>query len=189
MSATTITSIGAAAALNGLGVPGISEVVLPLSGVSIRQGHLPALPLVIVVMLLQMVGLSLAFMIARFGGVELLERYGKYVLITRRELDHAQGVFNRRGTLMIAVGGFVPGLQGFIGYIGGLAEMRFRRFLIAAFAGKLVWNIGLLALGYALADQIGLIEQVLHQIGIAIVLLAIIAGIWWYLRRRRQVGA
>src|SRR5664279_730381 len=147
--------------LNGLSVPGLSEVLLPLSGVAVHQGRLNLLALFVVALVAQLLGLSLAFFIARYGGVALVERYGKYIFISHRELKHAQDLFERRGTSMVIVGGCVPGLQGIIGYVAGLAKMNYPRFILSVAVGKLVWVGGLIYLGTIMGDHLDLIDAVI----------------------------
>src|SRR6478752_1841722 len=94
--------------LNGLGVPGLSEVLLPLGGVGVKQGHLNLWWLVVASMVAQLAGLSVAYFIARYGGIALVERYGKYVLISRHDLEGAHRAFQKYGGPLVLFGAFIP---------------------------------------------------------------------------------
>ena len=179
-----LTGITIGVFLNGLGVPGISEVMLPLSGVAVREGKMSLVPLLIVAMIAQLIGVSLAYLIAKYGGIELVERYGKYILISKKELESANRALTKR-PWMIVVGGFIPGIQGFIGYVGGIADLSYRRFIASVFIGKLIWIGGLVALGYALGSQVARLDSIIRQFGI-IILVLVIAAIVWYVWSPRE---
>lgn len=180
-----VAGVGVGVFLNGLGVPGFSEVLLPLAGVGVRQGRLGLVPVFVMAMVCQLLGVSIAYMIGRYGGVAMVERYGRYILVSHRELKVAQRAFDKQGEWLILFGAFIPGIQGFIGYIGGLAEMNFVRFIVSAFVGKLIWVGGLLYLGSVLGNHLDLIDRSIKQIGV-IVLSALILFIIWYVAYHRR---
>lgn len=181
-----VLGIGIGVFLNGLGVPGLSEVLLPLGGVGIRQGHINAVMMFVVVMVCQLAGVSVAYWIARSGGLPLVERYGKYVFVSGRDLRAAEQAFNKYGGRMMVLGAFTPGVQGFVGYAAGIAQMGYGRFLAAVFVGKLIWVSALMYLGWILGNHLGLIDQVIQQFGIVVLLGLIVAAVW-YVRRHRKM--
>jgi membrane protein DedA with SNARE-associated domain len=181
-----VAGIGGGVLLNGLGVPGISEVLLPLGGVAVQQGRMDFWLLFAVAMVCQLVGVGLAYAIARYGGLALVERYGKYVLISGRELDAAERAFEKYGSPLVVFGAFTPGIQGFVGYAAGLARMNFTRFLVSVFVGKLVWIGGLLYLGSVLGDHLELIDRSIKQTGVVVLAALIVLGIWYVRRHRRH---
>jgi membrane protein DedA with SNARE-associated domain len=172
--------------LNGLGIPGISEVLLPLGGVAVRQGRMDFVSLFVMAMVAQLIGVSAAYMIARFGGLPMIERYGKYVFISTRELNAAERAFERYGSWLVVFGAFVPGIQGFIGYVAGVAQMNYARFLISVFIGKLVWIGGLLYLGMLVGDHIDLIDRGIKQIGVGVLVVLVLLGVWYVRMHRRH---
>src|SRR5262249_17368589 len=120
-----LVGFGLGVFLNGLGVPGLSEILLPLAGLAVRQGSQTFVSVFVVGLVAQVAGSCASYWIAREGGLPLIERYGKYILISRRELDATERAFARFGGRLVVVGAFVPGSQGFIGYAAGLARMNF----------------------------------------------------------------
>lgn len=180
-----VLGIGLGVFLNGLGVPGISELLLPLGGVGVAQGKIDLVWLVAVALVAQLAGVSAAYWLARTGGLELVERYGKYILVSRRELRAAERAFDRWGNWLVVFGAFIPGIQGFIGYIAGVGKMKYGRFLAAAFVGKIVWISGLVYLGAILGDHLDLIDRSIKQIGVVVLAAVLLAGIWYVRRHRR----
>jgi membrane protein DedA with SNARE-associated domain len=181
-----VLGIGLGVFLNGLGVPGLSEVLVPLGGVAVQQGRMNLGVLVAVAMVAQLVGVSLAYFIARMGGLPIIERYGKYILISSRELDAAQRAFDKYGDWLVVFGAFIPGIQGFIGYVAGVAQMNYARFLMSVFVGKLVWIGGLLYLGLALGDNLELIDRGIKQIAVVVLATVVVFGVWYVRRHRRN---
>jgi membrane protein DedA with SNARE-associated domain len=181
-----LAGIALAVFLNGLSVPGLSEVVLPLAGVAVKQGRLELWALLVVAGVAQLAGLSLAYWIGRRGGLPLIERYGKYILITQHELRSAHAAFERRGAWLVMVGSFIPGLQGLVGYIAGVAEMKYRRFLPAVLVGKAVWIGGLVWLGSFLGGHLELIDRSIKQVGLVVLVVMIGAGVWYIRRHQRR---
>ena len=180
-----LLGVGIGVGLNGLGVPGVSEVVLPLAGVAIKTGHQPLIGVLIVAYIGQVIGSSIAYGIAKYAGEPVIKRYGKYVLVTEHELARAQTAFDKYGAPLVIVGAFVPGIQGFMGYVAGLAELSYGRFLVYISIGKIIWIGGLVGLGYAVSDHIDVIDKYVGQIGI-VVLVAIVIAVIWYIKRHAR---
>jgi membrane protein DedA with SNARE-associated domain len=180
-----LLGIGVGVFLNGLGVPGLSEVLLPLAGVAVKQGTLNLWAVFVIAMVGQMLGTTAAYIIARGGGLPLIEKYGKYVFINRRELDATEKAFNRYGGRIVILGAFIPGSQGFVGYAAGVAKMGFGWFFTSVFIGKLVWVGGLLYLGMILGDHIDLIDQGIKKAGIVVLALLVVAALWYVIHRKR----
>ena len=181
-----LTGVGVGVGLNGLGVPGTSEILLPLAGVSVREGHWTLVSVLGVAFFAQLVGVSLAYAIGRYAGVSAIDRFGKYVFVSHRDLVRAQEAFDRHGAPLVIVGSFIPGIQGFIGYVAGIAELGYGRFLLSVAVGKLIWIGGLVGLGYGLGRDIGLIDQLTSRVGIFVLLVLIIVVIWYIRRQHSQ---
>jgi membrane protein DedA with SNARE-associated domain len=89
---------------------------------------------------------------------------------------------------MVVIGAFTPGIQGFVGYAAGFAQMNYTRFVIAVFFGKLVWVSALLYLGWILGNHLALIDRIIQQFGLAVLVVFVVAGVW-YVRRHRRLLA
>jgi membrane protein DedA with SNARE-associated domain len=171
--------------LNGLSIPGLSEVLLPLSGLAVARGQLNLAALLVAAMTAQLAGVSVAYLIGRRGGVPVIERYGKYVLISHHHLLAAHRAFERYGGRLVVVMAFIPGLQGLVGYVAGIAEMQYSRFLLAVFVGKVVWIGGLVYAGSVLGDHVTVIDQLVKEIGL-VMLVVLAGGVAWYIWRHQR---
>ena len=141
-------------------IPIPSEVTLGLGGalasgavVGGAQGHLN-LGLVIAVAIAGSVcGSLLAYVVGRTGGRTLVDRYGKYVLLSHSDLDTAEAWFSRRGEWMVLYGRVLPFVRTFISLPAGMARMNVAKFTILTTIGVSLWVTLLTVIGYALGDS------------------------------------
>jgi len=141
-------------------IPIPSELTLGLGG-ALASGqvlgthdHSLALAWVIVVGVAgELVGSSIAYVVGRTGGRALVDRFGKYVLLSHRDLDRAEAWFARRGPSAVLIGRVVPVVRTFISFPAGVAEMAIVPFAVFTAIGVTVW-VGVLAgIGYALGGS------------------------------------
>lgn len=168
--------------INTIGIPLPSELTLMLGGVGINQGRFNLVAMAIVATLAQIVGLGLSYAIGRYGGLELIHRYGKYVLISSHDVESAQKFFERNGEWVVLLGLCLPAVHGYMGYPAGIAKMAWQKFLLAAVIGSIIWSAVFLSLGYYLGNHLSLINTIFNRFAIVIAVL-VLAGVIWYIRR------
>ena len=141
-------------------IPIPSEVTLGLGGalasgavIGGAQGHL-SLGLVIVVGIAGSVcGSLLAYVVGRTGGRALVDRYGKYVLLSHSDLDKAEAWFSRRGEWMVLYGRVLPFIRTFISLPAGMARMNVAKFTVLTTIGVSLWVTLLTVIGYTLGGS------------------------------------
>jgi membrane protein DedA with SNARE-associated domain len=134
-----------------------SELILPLAGSLAARGQL-ALPLLLLAAVLgSLASATLLYSIARWGGEpligRLLDRWGRWILMSRDDLDHTRAWFNRRGHIMVLFGRFTPGLRTLISVPAGLTRMPYPKFVLYTALGSGVWTGGLLGAGWLLGEN------------------------------------
>ena len=97
--------------LEDFGVPVPGETILILGAVYAGTGRLNVLLVGLIGSLAAVTGDNLGFAIGHFGGRRLVERFGRYVLLTPERLDRATGFFERHGGKIVAVARFIEGLR------------------------------------------------------------------------------
>jgi membrane protein DedA with SNARE-associated domain len=181
-------------------IPIPSEVTLGLGGalssVAFQSGsstHLD-LGLVIVVGIVgSVIGSLIAYVVGRTGGRRLVDRYGKYVLLTHADLDRVEAWFARRGEWMVLFGRIVPVMRTFISVPAGMAEMRPVRFAAFTAIGCSAWVSLLSVIGYELGGRWQSVTKVFSEAGYIVAAIAVvgIAAFVWHrlraLRRERDV--
>jgi membrane protein DedA with SNARE-associated domain len=190
-----------AMAIESACIPLPSEIIMPFGGYLVATGVFaskfgPWMALVYISIagaLGCLLGSIVAYAVGIWGGRPLLDKYGKYILISGRDLDTADRWFKKYGEAAIFFSRLMPVVRTFISLPAGIARMNFPRFLFYTFTGSLPWCFLLGLIGWkvgAHAKSIEAWEKVMelrlgkwmHVIDIAI-LAGIIALIIWYIRR------
>jgi membrane protein DedA with SNARE-associated domain len=174
-------------ALESACIPLPSEIVLPFGGYLAAMGKITLTQAMLAGQLGGLAGSIVAYYVGRYGGRALLERYGKYVLISTHELDVADEWFARRGELTVFLGRLLPGVRTFISLPAGIAEMNFGRFLFYSFLGMLPWSIAFTYAGFRLGQNWELVRVYLHKFDYVVIvaLVLLVASFVWYKLRRR----
>ncbi|QLL08146.1 DedA family protein [Mycobacterium vicinigordonae] len=174
--------------LEGVGIPLPGQIVLITAGVYAGAGNLH-LGLVLLAGLVAAVGGDNAgYAIGRYGGRELVLRFGRYVFLTRDRLAKTERFFERRGRLVVPLGRFVDGLRQASGIAAGLARMGWRRYLTYNALGSAVWVAVWVFVGYLAGDHIATLYSGFHRYqayllgAIPVVAIAGLTG--WALKRR-----
>lgn len=172
--------------LDSFGVPIPSEVLLVVGGALAATGRFDTWVVFVLGTLAQVIGGLIGYLIGRYGGEPLLERYGKYVLISKRDLRRTHEAFEKYGALLAMMGRCVPVIRGLIAYPAGIAEMNFTKFLIFTTIGSAIWTAIFVYLGYVAGNNLDAINSWVHKFTIVVVV-AIVAWILWHFREHIPV--
>ena len=168
--------------IESCGIPMPSEIIMPFSGFLVAEGKMNFWAVSFVGAFANLAGSLIAYWIGLKGGRALIEKYGKYVLISKRDLDLADRWFMRFGNWTVFFGRLLPVVRTYISFPAGVAKMEMKRFSLYTFAGALLWSILFTWLGVKMGDNWGQIREKLHNFDLAIVVLIVI-GITWYVWR------
>jgi len=167
-------------------IPLPSELIMPLAGwMLIKEKSLAAIYTLVAGAYGALgctIGSIIAYAVGMWGGRPFLEKYGKYVLISRRDLDLAVQWFDKRGSWAIFISRLLPVVRTFISLPAGIAKMHFAQFLIYTFIGSFIWCTGLAYGGYLLGEHWEQIRTVMRPFDLSIGVL-IIALIAFYIYR------
>lgn len=167
-------------------IPLPSEIIMPLAGwmLILDKGHGALFTLVagFYGALGCVLGSAVAYWVGKWGGRPLIERYGKYVLISHRDLDTADRWFARYGQWTVFLSRLLPIVRTFISFPAGVARMPFVKFIIYSFVGSFLWCLGLAYGGYLLGDNWGTLRDAIRPFEIPI-LIAIVALFALYIYR------
>ena len=136
-----------------------SEIVMPFAGFVVQRGELEFIAAGLAGAIGCLIGSVLSYAIGYYGGRPLLERYGRYILITRHEIDLAHNWFERYGWETVLVARLLPIVRTFVSLPAGIARMEFRKFAIYSFVGSIPWCYALLYAGVVLGEHWDLLEQ------------------------------
>ncbi len=176
-------------ALGNIGAPIGSEVVLPLSGALTATGHLASLWLTIVITVIgELAGATAGYLIGRFGGRPLIDKYGRFVHLTHENLNRVHGFFERYGSFAIFICRFVPFIRGVVSIPAGLAEMNLAQFYLWYALGSLGFCGLLVLVGFEAGDHIDSLTPLLHKGGLFVAAGAVLVmvALWLVLRKRAE---
>jgi membrane protein DedA with SNARE-associated domain len=149
--------------LEDFGVPVPGETVLIAAAVYAGAGRLNIFAVALIAVAAAVIGDNIGYAIGRFGGRRLVERFGRYLLITPHRLDIAERFFSRHGGQVVTIARFVEGLRQANGIIAGTTGMRWRRFLAFNILGAALW-VGIWAsLGDLAGAHIGAIYDQINR--------------------------
>jgi membrane protein DedA with SNARE-associated domain len=129
------------------------------------------------------------------GGRPLIEKYGRYVLVSRHDLDLADRWFANYGEIIVFVSRLLPAIRTFISFPAGVARMNLKRFGFYTFAGSLPWCLGLAYVGQKLGEkwnQDDTLKTWFHRFDFVIGIVAVLLAAWWiwrhikHLRKEKQ---
>jgi membrane protein DedA with SNARE-associated domain len=129
-----------------IGVPG-SEPTMLFAGFNVYQGHLTLLGIIVAGVVGDMLGASIAYGIGYYGRIELIERHGNKLHISKKRLQLAHNWFDRYGSPVMFVSRLIPFARAVFPYAAGVSEMPFPRFFAFSTLGSIVWISGLGVLG------------------------------------------
>jgi membrane protein DedA with SNARE-associated domain len=167
------------------GVPLPGETMLIAAALYAGAGHLNVFVVAVTAFLAAVAGDNVGYAIGRFGGRGLVERYGKWVLLTGDRLDRAEAFFDRHGGKVVTVARFVEGLRQLNGIIAGTMEMHWARFLAFNALGAALWVGMWTSVGYVAGDHVQTVAHyfTFFAVGLAVV---VAAAVGWHLHRRRR---
>jgi membrane protein DedA with SNARE-associated domain len=177
--------------LGNIGAPIGSELVLPAAGGLTATGHLSNIWLTCAISVAgELAGGTVGYAIGRFGGVPLLEKYGKYVHVTHDRLMVVHRFFDRWGTFAVFVCRFLPVIRGIVAFPAGIAEMNLAMFYVWTFAGSTIFCSLLIMLGYQAGGHLDVIAPLIKKGGLILLGLAVVAvaAIVVVMRRRRAAA-
>jgi len=171
-------------------IPLPSEIIMPFSGYLVYTGRFNLWAVGVAGAFGCVVGSLVAYWVGMYGGRPLIEKYGRYILLSSHDLDLADRWFARFGEVIVFASRLLPAVRTFIAFPAGVARMNLKKFVIYTFAGSLPWCIGLAYVGQRLGekwDKDPTLKNLFHRFDfiIGIVLVAVVA--WWVWRHIKHL--
>lgn len=134
-------------------VPSSSELTLGFAGVLAAQGRLSLAGVVAVGVLGEVVGAYVAWAVGRFAGRAVVDRFGRYILLSHRDLDRAEAWYDRHQRFGVFGSRLLPVIRGFVALPAGVAEVPLVRFGVLTAAGSLLWDGAWAGIGYGVGGH------------------------------------
>ncbi|MCX8502070.1 MAG: DedA family protein [Alphaproteobacteria bacterium] len=193
----SVLAIFILAVINWLGLAGIvllmaiesaciplpSEIIMPFAGYLVWQGKYSLVAVAIAGALGCNLGSQLAYEVGKRGGRPAIERWGKWVLLSNRDLEWAEKFFARWGSATVFIARLLPVVRTFIALPAGVARMKLLPFHIYTFVGSFIWCYGLAWLGLWLGESWNSDPRVryyFHRFDAVIVAIIVGLGVWYF---------
>ena len=158
-------------------IPLPSEIIMPFAGsltttIIINGNSQPASLNLILVGLAGalgcLIGSIVAYWVGYWGGRSFIERYGKYILIRKHDLDNADRFFHKYGHRAIFISRLLPIVRTFISLPAGISRMKFGKFCLYTFLGSVPWCLALAWVGRILGQNWKVIEKYFRKVDVVI---------------------
>src|SRR3989475_5491480 len=131
----TISTLGYAGivllmAIESACIPLPSEVIMPFSGYLVYTGRFNLWAVGVAGAFGCVAGSLVAYWVGMYGGRPLIEKYGRYLLVSRHDLDLADRWFDRFGEVIVFTSRLLPVIRTFIAFPAGVARMNLTRFVL-----------------------------------------------------------
>ncbi len=134
-----------------------------------------------------LVGSIIAYEIGRTAGRTIVDRWGKWILLTHKDLDAAERWFAKYGSISVLVGRVLPVVRSAISVPAGIAEMRRGPFAILTLVGSAVWVSLLAGLGYGAGSNWQRVSKDFHAAQTPMIIIIVLLLAWGFWHRLRTV--
>ncbi len=171
-------------------IPLPSEIIMPFSGYLVSTGRFDLILVATAGAIGCNIGSSVAYAVGHYGGRPFIEKWGGYVLISRRDLDWAHNFFERYGSITVLIGRLLPVIRTFIALPAGIAGMSQVKFQVYTFVGSWPWCLALAYVGDRLGEQWDrdpALRAFMERLDVAVLALIVLGVgwyIWWHLKHR-----
>lgn len=170
-------------------IPIPSEATMLFAGFNVAQGEYSLIAVTLVGASANLVGSWIAYGVGYFGRLELLEKHGRKLHVSPRQLAQADRWFEQHGSAAVLVTRMLPIVRTFISLPAGVARMPFIRFSVLTFVGCLPWVFMLAFIGKEARDNWTVWKDSLHYVDYAVAVVIVAAAIYYGLRWRRNRNA
>lgn len=163
-------------------IPLPSEIIMPFAGFLVFKGEMVLWMVAVAGALGCVVGSVPAYYLGMYGGRPLIEKYGKWVLISHKDLKWADHAFEKHGDIIIFIGRLLPAVRTFIAFPAGVARMHMGKFILYTFVGSLIWCYLLAFAGFKMGEHWESLKVYFHEFHYVIAGAGLIFVVW-YLKR------
>jgi membrane protein DedA with SNARE-associated domain len=176
-------------------IPLPSEIIMTFAGFLVYKGQFSLILVATFGAIGCNLGSALAYWIGAWGGRPLVERYGKWVLMSHHDLDRMTAFFAKYGSIAVLIARLLPVVRTFIAFPAGIAKMPQLRFHIYTFVGSWPWCFGLAYVGMKLGEAWHTdprFHQAFHQFHFVVEVVLVVGIVWFvwsHLNRAKQEKA
>jgi len=169
-------------AIESMCIPLPSELIMPFAGFLVYQGKMSLWGAGLAGGVGCVAGSLVAYWVGKYGGRPVIEKYGKYILMSQHDLAVADKWFAKYGENTSFWSRLLPVIRTFISLPLGIAKMRLDKFILFSFVGSVIWSVFLAWLGFKLGENWSSLRDYFHKFDLLIGF-GLIGGVGWYIWR------
>lgn len=173
-------------ALESACIPIPSELILGFAGYLVYLERMEFIPAVLAGVAGGLSGSIAAYLVGYYGGRPLVMHYGRYILLSERNVRIAQSWFDRYGLKAALYSRLLPVIRTFISLPAGFAKVNFEKFAAYTVLGSIPWTVALIYVGLLLGENWQLINDIGDKISFAVAAAVIIVIIYCYRKNHLQ---
>lgn len=174
--------IGGIMILESCNIPIPSEATLPFAGYLVSKGELNFHMAAWFGAIGCLLGSIPSYYLGYFGGRKFIEKYGKYFLVSPKDLDGADKWVEKYGDWAFFLCRMLPIVRTFISLPAGILRAKKRFFFTMTFLGSLIWCYVLVYVGIVLGENMDVIKPLWHKFDELILLICVVLGCWYIYR-------
>jgi membrane protein DedA with SNARE-associated domain len=142
--------------LENAGIPLPGETITLVGGFLAGNGELNYWLVLSSAIAGAVLGDNVGYWVGRYGGWDLLVKFGRIFRITELQLDQAKREFSQNASKAVFWGRFVALLRIFAGPLAGIAQMPYLQFLLCNVCGATIWALVVVTLAFSVGNFIAL---------------------------------
>src|SRR5262245_59370359 len=154
-------------------VPIPSEITFGFGGVLAFQGHLNLALVIIAGTLAELAGSYVSYSVGRVAERPLIEKFGRYLLISKADIDRAERFLAGRGAWAIPLGRTLPLVRSFSSVVAGFTGVPAVRFGVLSLIGTAVYGSVMASIGYGVGSAW---RSVAHDLSVAGYVVAVVVA-------------
>jgi membrane protein DedA with SNARE-associated domain len=168
-------------------IPIPSEITFGFAGVLAYQGHLSLALVIVIGSLAELAGSFVSYGVGRVAERPVVERLGRYVLITKADIDRAERFLAGRGAWAIPLGRMLPLVRSFTSVVAGFTGVPALRFGILSAIGTVIYASAVASIGYAVGSAWHTVERYMAFASYLIAAVVVAAVVFFVIRRLREL--
>lgn len=189
----TVTAMGAwgvvlLMAIESCNIPLPSEAILPFAGYLVSKGVFSIHTAAFAGAFGCVVGSIPSYYLGYWGGRPFIEKHGKWLLISKKDLEMADRWSQKYGDWAFFICRMLPVVRTFISLPAGILKANYPKFLIFTFIGSLIWSYFLVYVGVKLGQHREAFKEIWHQFDYAIVSIILVLGVLYIYRHFKHLN-
>jgi membrane protein DedA with SNARE-associated domain len=163
-------------------IPLPSEIIMPFAGYLVYTGQLNLFWVATAGAIGCNLGSIPAYWLGAWGGRPAVERFGRFILLSRHDLDRTQTFFQKYGGITVLLGRLLPVVRTFIALPAGIARMNQFRFHLYTFIGSWPWCYLLAYIGMKLGNKWETdprFKEIFHRFHLGVEIVLLVAIVWF----------